>query len=103
MSVMLSRRSLVRTKCCNKSDKGIGSDAFNMHNAAVGDAVRKFQKRKEEYETKRKHHVRHIFSSVHALVLDDIDFVKTLTTMKTSENEDKDEVIEPEVVKDYSS
>ena len=97
---MLSKRAMMVRAQCSPSDK-TPRDAMNAHNAAVGDLVKKLQKSKEDYENKRKHHIRHIMSSVHSLVLDDIEFVKTVTQMKRDEMEEESEVvIDPEVVED---
>lgn len=74
MQSLISKRMSVKTNCFDQGQK--------THNIAVQRLFSKFQAERPNFEVKRKEQVKDIIASLKALVIDDIEFIKSVSDVK---------------------
>lgn len=72
-------RMSVKTRCHTGQNFSQGQ---NAHNAAVNRLISKFRIEQPIFEVKRKEQVKDILASLKALVIDDIEFIKSVSDVK---------------------
>ena len=90
---MLTLRSSFPSPAYRRTVVCSANNGFEAHNMAVKKLAKHLTAQKEEYERRKKDHMRAIYSTVHTIVLDDIEYLKSFTITKKG-----DEVVEDEQV-----
>jgi len=71
----------VKTRCQTGQNFSQGQ---NAHNVAVNRLISKFRIEQPIFEVKRKEQVKDILASLKALIIDDIEFIKSVSDVKPS-------------------